>query len=119
MLSCCCFAALILPPPLLCCRRRSNAGRVNRRVTTKLSPLSLLPRRRHRHHHATASTKLLPLPLSTLRDKFDNEKEFCNNAGTDYIQLSQLFQVGIEFLHGGMRSIFNALVCLSLYYNNL
>jgi hypothetical protein len=51
------------------------------------------------HHHchrrrcqpATASTKLLPLPLSTLQDKFDNEKEFCNNADIDCVQLSQLF----------------------------
>jgi hypothetical protein len=59
------------------------------------------------------------LPFSTLQDKFDNEKEFCNNADIDCVQLSQLFQLGVGFLHGGMHPIFDALVCLSLYPNNL
>jgi hypothetical protein len=66
-----------------------------------------------------ASTKLLLLLFSTLQDKFDNEKEFCNNADIDCVRLSQLFRLGVEFLHGGMRPIFDALVCLSLYPNNL
>ena len=63
---------VLLPPP--------NAGHVRRCVTTKLPPPPLPPRRRHHHHHcrrcepATASTKLLPLRLSILQDKFDNEK---------------------------------------------
>jgi hypothetical protein len=85
VLPCCHLAALIPPPPQLCCRHRLNAGRVRRRVTTKLPPPPLPPRRRHRHHHATASTKLPLLPFSTLQDKFDNEKEFCNNADIDCI----------------------------------
>jgi hypothetical protein len=125
VLPCCRLAALIPPPPLLCCRRCPNAGRVRRRVTTKLPPPPLSPCRRHCHHQrrrcqpATASTKLPPLPLLKLQDKFDNEKEFCNNADIDCIQLSWLFRLGIEFLHGGMHPIFDALVYLSLYPNNL
>jgi hypothetical protein len=67
----------------------------------------------------TAATKLPLLPLSTLLDKFDNEKEFCNLTDVDFVQLSQLFQLGVKFLHGGMLPIFNALVYLSLYHNNL
>jgi hypothetical protein len=73
----------------------------------------------HRHHHTTASTKLPLLPFSTLQDKFDNEIEFCNNADIDCVRIYQLFQLGVEFLHGGMRPIFDALICLSLYRNNL
>ncbi len=94
VLSCCHLAALILPPLLLCCRCRPNAGCVCCCVTTKLPPPPLPPCHRHHHHHrrhgqpATASTKLLPLPLSTLQDKFDDKKEFCNNADIDCIQLS-------------------------------
>ena len=113
-LPCCRLAALILPPPPLCCHRHPNAGRVRRHVTTKLPPPPLPPRCCHCHHHrqrcqpATASTKLLSSPLSTLQDKFDNEKEFCNNADIDCVQLSRLFQLGIEFLHGGMRPKFDA-----------
>jgi hypothetical protein len=119
VLPCCHLAALIPPPPPLCCRHHPNAGRVHRRVITKLPSPPLPPRRRHCHHHTTASTKLPWLLFSTLQDKFDNEKEFCNNADIDCIQLSQLFQLGIEFLQRGMRPIFNALVFLSLYRNNL
>ncbi len=126
VLQCCCLAALIPPPPPLCCCCRPNAGHVRRHVTTKLPQPPLPLRRRHRHHHrqrcqpATASTKLPPLPLSTLQDKFDNDKEFCNNADIDCVQLSWLFRLGIKFLHGGMCPIlFNALVYLSLYRNNL
>jgi hypothetical protein len=63
----------------------SNAGRVCRRVTTKLPSPPLPPRHRHCHHHTTASTKLPLLPFSTLQDKFDNEKEFCNTADIDCI----------------------------------
>ncbi len=94
VLSCCRLATLIPPPPPLRCRCRPNAGRDRRCVTTKLPPPPLPPCHRHRHHHrwrcqpTTASTKLLPLLLSTLQDKFDNEKEFCNNADIDCIQLS-------------------------------
>ncbi len=119
------LAALIPPTPPLCCRRRPNTGRVHCHVTTKLPPPPLLPRCCHHHHHrwhcqpATASTKLPLLPLSTLQDKFDNEKEFCNNADIDCVQLSWLFQLGIEFSHGGMHPIFDVLVYLSLYHNNL
>ncbi len=61
----------------------------------------------------TAATKLQPLPLSTLQDKFDNEKEFCNMTDIDFVRLSQLFQLGIEFLHGGMLPIFDASVIIS------
>ncbi len=67
----------------------------------------------------TAATKLPPTPLSTLQDKFDNEKEFCNMTDIDFVRLSQLFRLGIEFSHGGMLPIFDALVYLSLYPNNL
>jgi hypothetical protein len=94
MLSCCRLAALMLPPLPLCCRRHPNAGRFRRRVTTKLPPPPLPPHRCHCHHHrmhcqpATVSTKLPPLLLFTLQDKFDNEKEFCNNADIDCVQLS-------------------------------
>jgi hypothetical protein len=119
MLPCCHPAALIPPPLLLCCHHRPNAGRVRRRVITKLPPPPLPPRRRHRHHHATASTKLPLLPFSTLQDKFDNEKEFCNNADINCVRLSQLFRLCVKFLHGRMRPIFDALICLSLYRNNL
>jgi hypothetical protein len=125
MLPCCRLAALMPPPLPLCCRRHPNAGRVCRRVTTKLPPMSLPPRHHHRHHHrrhcqpATASTKLPSSPLSTLQDKFDNEKEFCYNADIYCIQLYRLFRLGVEFLHGGMCPIFYALVYLSLYRNNL
>jgi hypothetical protein len=59
------------------------------------------------------------ISLFTLQDKFDNEKEFCNNAGIDCVQLSQVFQLGIAFSHGGMHQIFNTLVYLSLYRKNL
>jgi hypothetical protein len=55
----------------------------------------------------------------SLQDKFDNEKELYNNADIDCIQLSQLFRLGVKFLHGGMRPIFDTLVYLSLYCNNL
>jgi hypothetical protein len=106
----------LLPPPHY---------RVRCRVTTKLPPLPLPPHRRHRCHRcrhcqpATAATKLPPLPLSILQDKFDNEKEFCNNEDVDFVQPSQLFQLGVKFLHGGMLPIFDTLVYLSSYQNNL
>ncbi len=104
--------AAVLPPS-------PQAGRVRHRIITKLPPPPLPPRHRHCHHHATASTKLPLLLFSTLQDKFDNEKEFCNNADIDCVRFSQLFRLGVEFLHGGMRPIFDALICLSLYRNNL
>jgi hypothetical protein len=125
VLPCSRLATLIPPSLLLCCRRRPNADRVCHHVTIKLPLPPLPPRRCHRHHHrrrcqpTTASTKLPLLPLSTLQDKFDNEKEFCNNADIDCVQLSRSFQLGIKFLHGGMHPIFNALVYLSFYHNNL
>ena len=36
----------------------------------------------------TPTTNLSPSPLSTLHDKFDNEKEFCNMTDIDFVQLS-------------------------------
>ncbi len=48
-----------------------------------------------------------PLPLSTLRDKFDNEKELCNMTDIEFVQLSHLFRLGVKFLHGGMLPIFD------------
>jgi hypothetical protein len=87
----------LLPPP--CCH-------VCHPVTIKLLPSPLPPHRRHRHHRhhchwycqaAAAATKLPLLPLSTLRDKFDNEKEFCNMTEVDFVRLSCLFQLGIKF----------------------
>jgi hypothetical protein len=79
MLPCYCHhtaATTTLLPPLHC--------RVRHHVTTKLPPPPLPPCHHHRHHlrwrcqAVTAATKLPPLPLSTLQDKFDDEKEFCN-----------------------------------------
>ena len=67
----------------------------------------------------TPATKLPPSLLSTLHDKFDNEKELCNMTDIDFIQLSQLFQLGVEFLHGGMLPIFDTLVYLSCHHHNL
>jgi hypothetical protein len=52
-----------------------------------LPPLSLTPRHHHCLRHcqaAAAATKLLQLPLSTLQDKFDNEKEFCKITDVDF-----------------------------------
>jgi hypothetical protein len=109
-------ATAMLLPPLRC--------HVCRCVTIKLPPPPLPPHCRHRHHRprrcqaAAAATKLLPLPLSTLQDKFDNEKEFCNMTDIDFVQLSCLFRLGVKFLHGGVLPIFNALVYLSLHHNN-
>ncbi len=100
--------ARLLPPPQC---------RVCRHVTTKLPPPPLPPCRCHHcHRHcqdATAAAKLPPLSLSTLWDRFDDEKEFCKMTDIDFSHLSWLFQPGIEFLHGGMLPIFNALVYLS------
>ncbi len=76
MLTCYCrhttTTAMLLPPPRCPVRRR---------VTNKLPPPPLPPSRHCHHHHrrrhyqaAAATTKLPPLPLSTLRDKFENEE---------------------------------------------
>jgi hypothetical protein len=86
--------ATLLPPPRcrVCCR-----------VTLKLPPSPLPPHCHHCHHRcwrcqaAAATTKLLPLPLSTLQDKFDNEKEICNMTDVDFIRLSHLFRLGVKF----------------------
>ncbi len=88
-------------------------------VPIKLPPLPLPPLCRHCHRRCQAATaavkvKLLLLPLSTLWDRFDDEKEFCKMTDVDFFWLSWLFQPGIKFLHGGMLSIFNAVVYLSL-----
>ena len=99
---------LLLPPPrccLCCC------------VATKLPPPPLPPCRRHRRHHcqaAASAAKLPPLRLSTLWDRFDDEKEFWKMTDIDFFWLSQLFWPGIKFSHWEMLSIFNALVYLSL-----
>jgi hypothetical protein len=111
-------APATLLPPLHC--------RVCRSVTIKLLPPPLPPHCRHCHHcrqccqASAAATKLPLLPLSTLQDKFDNEKELCNMTDVDFVQLScSLFQLGIKFSHEGMLPIFDALIYLSLYCNNL
>ncbi len=68
--------------------------RVCRHVTIKLLPQPLAPHRHHRHHRyqscqaAAAATQLLLLPLSSLQDKFDNEKEICNMTDIDFVRLS-------------------------------
>ncbi len=117
MLPCCCHqtaatATLLLPRH--CCLRH--------RVATKLPPLPLPPRCCHRRCHcqaATVAAKLPLLPLSTLWDRFDDEKEWCKMTDIDFFWLSWLFQLGVEFLHGGMLSIFDALVYLSINCFNL
>ncbi len=108
---CCCHIATIamLPPPPRCCLRRC--------VATKLPSPPLPPCCCHRCRHcqaATATAKLPLLPLSTLWDRFDDEKELCKMTDVDVFWLSWLFWFGIKFLHGGMLSIFNTLVYLSL-----
>ncbi len=120
---CCHTTAATLPPPLGCCHHCTC--HVCHRVTTKLLPPPLPPHRHHCRYHrrrcqaATAATKLLPLLLLTLQDKFDSEKEFCNMTDIDCVWLSWLLWAGIKFLHGGMLPIFSALVYLSLYCYNL
>ncbi len=101
--------------PLRCCL-------VRRRVTTKLLPLPLPPCRYHCHlrcQAATVTTKLLPLPLSTLWDRFDDEKVFCKMTYIDFSQLFWLFQPDVNFLHGGILSIFDTLVYLLLNHIHL
>jgi hypothetical protein len=106
----------LLPPPRCW---------VCRRVATKLPLPPLLPLPPCHHHchphcqaHA-ATTKLLPLLLSTLQDRFDNKEEFCKMTDVDFFQLTQLFQPGVKFLHGEMVPIFDALVYLSLNHIHL
>ncbi len=99
--------ATLLPPPRC---------RLCPRVATKLPPPPLQPCCHHHHRRcqaANAAAKLPPLPLSTLWDSFDDEKEFCKMTEVDFFQLSQLFRPGVKFLHGGMLSIFHTLVYLS------
>ncbi len=117
MLPCCyCHTTPItklLPPPHCYVRHH---------VATKLPPPPLPPC--HCWHRccccqAAVTTKLLLLPLFTLHDRFDDEKEFCKMTDIDFFQLSCLFRLGVEFLHRGMLPIFDALVYLSLNCNNL
>jgi hypothetical protein len=113
---CCCHtnATNMLLLPLHCPLRLH--------VTTNLLPPPLPPHRCQCHRHcqaAAAAAKLQLLPLSTLWDRFDDEKEFCKMADVDFHWLSWLFGPGVEFLHGGMLSIFNALVYLSLNHIHL
>ncbi len=108
---CCCHTAAItmLPPPPRC--------RLCRQVAAKLQPLPMPPCCCHRRRHcqaAAAAAKLLRLLLSTLWDKFDDEKKLCKMTDVDFFWLSWLFWYGIKFLHGAMCSIFDALVYLSL-----
>jgi hypothetical protein len=61
---------------------------LHRRVTPKLLPPLLTPRRYHRHQRcqaAATTTKLPPLLLSTLQDIFDNEIEFCKMTDVDIV----------------------------------
>jgi hypothetical protein len=109
MLPCCRHAALMRPPPPLYCRRHPKLPRCCRHtaatatllppprcclcchIATKLLSLPLPPHRCHCHRRcqaATAATKLPPLPLSTLQDRFDNEKEFCKMTDIDFVRLS-------------------------------
>jgi hypothetical protein len=121
---CRCCAASMLPrcrchaattamlPPLPRCH-------LSCRVVVKLLPPPLPPHcHHHRRHHccqAAAAAAKLPLPLlSTLCDRFDNEKELYKMTNDDFFCLSQIFQLGVEILHGEMLSIFDALVHLSL-----
>jgi hypothetical protein len=67
----------------------------------------------------TPATNLPPSLLSTLHDNFDNENELCNMTDIDFVQLSQLFQLGVKFLHRGMLQIFDALVYLSCHHHNV
>ncbi len=129
---CCCAAAATTMLPCCCHYPAATATQLplprcwlRRGVATKLLPLPLPPH--HRHHSrccqaaaaAAAAAKLPPLPLSTLWDSFDNEIEFCKMTDVDFFQISRLFQPGIKFLHGGMLSIFDALVYLSLNHIHL
>jgi hypothetical protein len=103
---------MLLPPPCCCVRRR---------VAIKLPPPPLPPHRRCRRRRcqAATATKLCHSPLSRLRDRFDDEKEFCKMTDDDFFKLSHLLWLGVEFLHRGVLPIFNALVYLSLNHNNL
>ncbi len=86
-------------------------------VATKLLPPPLPPCCCHCRCHCqavAATPKLLSLPLSTLSDRFDDEKWLCKLTDDDFCWLYWLFWLGIKFLHGWMFSIFNALVYLSL-----
>jgi hypothetical protein len=114
MLPCCCrhtAATATLLPLLLRCHLHCC-------VAAKLPPLPLHPRCCHRrchccHQAAAAAAKLLPPPLSTLWDRFVDEKELCKMTDVDFFWISGLSWLGVEFLHGGMLLIFNALVYMS------
>jgi hypothetical protein len=108
MLPCCLHAALMLQLLPLYCRRCHHAVmllpphcRHRYAVATtalpppppaiKLLPPPLPPCCRHFRWHcqaAAAATKVAPLPLSILQDRFDNEKEFCKMTDVDFFQFS-------------------------------
>jgi hypothetical protein len=90
--------ATLLPPPcflppLLCCHQAATTAT----ATMQPPPLPLLPSC-HRCHYLHCEIC------------FDDEKELCMMIDIDFFQLSWLFQLGIEFLHGEMLSVFNALI---------
>ncbi len=111
---CCCrccaaVSAIVLPPSCHHCHCHHAA--------TTPAAAAKLPLPPWHHQAAAAAAKLLLLQSSTLWDRFlDDEKELCKMTDVDFFWLSQLFQLGIKFLHGGMLSIFGALVYLSLNY---
>jgi hypothetical protein len=95
-------------------RERSNA-----KMMCGVSSIVLCSAKLSKSKLCTPATKLPPSPLSTLHDKFDSEKELCYMTDIDFVQLSHLFQLGIEFLHRGMLPIFDALVYLSCHHQYL
>jgi hypothetical protein len=72
LLPCCRTAAATLLPPLRFCGRHAAAS------------AAVLPPSCRRCQAAAAATKLTPLPLFILQDRFDNEKEFCTMTDVDF-----------------------------------
>jgi hypothetical protein len=127
---CCIISAL---PPSHCCRSATAAAVLPRchrcaAGTAALPQLLcyhrattvLLPSCRHCHHAAVttaaAAAKQLLLWPSCCRRCCLNCEIGLMMKKTDFeiFQLSQVFQLGVKFLNGGICSIFNALVYLSL-----
>ncbi len=120
---CRCAAAATTMLPRCCCYTTATATLLPlphyrlHRDATKLPPPPLSPRPCHCCCHcqaAAAAAKLPQLLLFTLWDRFNDEKEFCKMRDVDFFQHSWLFQPGVKFLLGGMLSIFQVLVYLSV-----